>query len=334
MIYTVELQKVIDNMDLSKLGVGELGMLAAYIETQSKNKLFSCMTPLRKEDLCDELKDEIKNQVGRVVDADTGYAIQANENGNITGVGFKADTPKTKVSLYNITGIAGQYIEVDSEDANKVRKLLREAKQKINEATELKGELYADPIKFGADALNVSLGNKEDLVAMCRYENGKLEINKDMIGELEATSIKAGVIPTTSVKTQSGNYVPAGMPFSMLDAAIENKQAFRKEANEKLKQTLANSILKQGQQNLKQIQELKFKPENKEGDIRRDDIVTRITEELKQQGTAIARSIHVEAFVDMFIQVAECKVPAGQEYKYAEHQARKMIEFIVHLMRK
>ncbi|HDT5861311.1 TPA: hypothetical protein QHB43_001178 [Aeromonas hydrophila subsp. hydrophila] len=349
MKYTVELQKVIDNMDLSRLSLSEIYVLSDYMNKKAGDKFSSLMTPLRKEDLCDELKAEISNHVGKVVNADTGEIIQ-DDNGHITGVGLKSD-----------------------------------------------------PIQFSAASLNVSLGNKEDLVAMCRYENGKLEINNAMIGELKAETIKAGCIPTT--------HVQPGIPFKALDNAIKNERAAREAADEKLAKSIQDAdqnmlqfsarecrkafkakqlndsirvvgeavrqgkitlnqarellnlpavkdgdyyvaqdekervvsdemnkaladYVKQCKQNRKQMQELEFKPENKEGDIRRDGIITRLTAELQQQGTAIARSIHVEAFVDMFIHLAECKVPAGQEYKYAEHQARKMIEFMVHTLRK
>lgn len=303
MKYTVELQKVIDNMDLSRLSLSEIYALSDYMNEKAGDKFFSLMTPIGRKDVA-ELKAEISNHVGKVVDADTGYAIQVNDNGNITGFGLKSD-----------------------------------------------------PVKFNAASLNINLGGEAHNIY--KLEGGeRVIIDKALIGNLEAKTIKAGAIPTT--------HVQPGISFNALVAAsIKNKQAFRKAEIEKLKQSLANSVLKQGEQNLKQIQEQEFKPEEqssfrevfeymktdskqhndaivgshiagsvKEGDIRRDGIITRLTAELQQQGTAIARSIHVEAFVDMFIHLAECKVPAGQEYKYAEHQARKMIEFIVHTLRK
>lgn len=233
MKYTVELQKVIDNMDLSRLSLSEIYALSDYMNEKAGDKFSSLMTPLRKEDICDELKAEISNHVGKVVNADTGEILQY-ENGHITGVGLKSDTSKTKVSLYDITGIAGQYIEVNSEDADKVRKLIREAKQKINEATKIEGELYADPIQFSAASLNINLGGEAHNI--CKLESGERVItNKDMIGELKAKSIKAGCIPTT--------HVQPGISFNALVAAsIKNKQAFRKEANEKLKQSVQQEI--------------------------------------------------------------------------------------------
>ena len=100
---------------------------------------------------------------------------------------------------------------------------------------QLKEELQRNKHLFNAASLNVSLGNKEDLVAMCRYENGELKINNAMIGDLNAAFIEANALPTT--------HVQPGISFNALVAAsIKDKQAFRKEANEKLKQSVQQEI--------------------------------------------------------------------------------------------
>jgi len=246
------------------------------------------------EELMKKNQQRIKSLV---VNADTGEIIQVNDNGHITGVG-----------------------------------------------------LESDPVKSSAASLNVSLGNKEDLVAICKHENSKLELNKDMIGKLEAKTIKAGCIPTT--------HVQPGIPFkaASLDITLDDKirvvgEAVRQgeitlnQARELLKlpavkdgdlyaapldgvvsaepnKVLADIILKQGEQILKQIQEQEFKTVEQR---KYDAIVTNVEKELHWSNHTLYEVIDVPKLVNIYFERAN-DINEEDPYKYAECECLAFIK--------
>ncbi|MEE7538864.1 hypothetical protein G8O18_14120 [Enterobacter kobei] len=314
MKYTVELQKVIDNMDLSRLSLSEIYVLSDYMNKKAGDKFSSLMTPLRKEDLCDELKAEISNHVGKVVNADTGEIIQ-DDNGHITGVGLKSD-----------------------------------------------------PIQFSAASLNVSLGNKEDLVAICKHENSKLELNKDMIGKLDA-AIKNERAAREAADEKLAKSIQDADQNMLQFSSRECRKAFKaKQLNDSIRvvgeavrqgkitlnqarellnlpavkdgdyyvaqdekervvsdemnKALADIILKQGQQNLKQIQELEFKTVEQR---KYDAVIADVTRSLQYNYRILITFIDIQKMVDFFIDKG---VKRGEldPYLYAAKESIKFIE--------
>lgn len=224
------------------------------------------------------------------------------------------------------------YIPSTKISADELEQLLKKNHQRfkaamcdVNLETKIEGELYADPIKFGAaksprelfEANEITVNQMRELIGINKTADGDVYL-ESIKGEYitleqlkgnepicvknltyDLTVIKANAIPAT--------YMQPGISFKALDNAIKNELAAREAADKKL----AKSVQ---EQEFKTVEQRKY-----------DAVIADVTRSLRYDYHILITFIDVQKMVDFFIDKG---VKRGEldPYLYAAKESVKFIE--------